>query len=292
MKDYRQTPQFQDQNVEKEVKQLLDKASGNYHSQEVYSRVLAMIDLTTLEGSDTRARVEALCQKATSFSKMGLGLEDVAAVCVYPTMVDTAKKALQGSDLKIASVAGAFPAGQSALHIKVSEVKYAIDQGADEIDMVISRGKFLEGEYNFVFDEIAAIKQACGQILLKVILETGELKTATYIRRASQIAIDAGADFIKTSTGKVQPAATLEASWTMMQAILEHHNNTGKITGFKPAGGIADPETAFYFYLLAAEVLGEKWINKQYLRFGASRLADQLADAIRGVESKDKASGY
>jgi len=225
-----------------------------------------------------------LCQKAKSFDSLGLGFPNVAAVCVYPTLVRVARQTLEGSGVKVAAVAGAFPAGQSPIKIKVDEVKYTVDEGADEIDMVISRGKFLEGEYNLVYDEIAAILEACGTAHLKVILETGELLTPTNIRRASEIALDAGAHFIKTSTGKIQPAATLEAMTVMLEAIKDHYNKTGKMAGIKPAGGIADPETAIRYFALTHQILGSKWMNNQWLRFGASRLTDGLVEAVKALK--------
>ena len=270
-----------DARVATRVQEILKAAAGGYDAKTIYGEVLGMIDLTTLEGADTHEKVRKMCEKAQSFEGLGLGLPNVAAVCVYPTLVSTARKALEGTPIKVASVAGAFPAGQSPISIKVAEVKYAVDEGAQEIDMVISRGSFLEEKYDVVFDEIAAIRDACGDAHLKVILETGELKTATHIRRASDIALQAGGHFLKTSTGKVQPAATLEATLVMLEAIKEHYEKTGQKAGFKPAGGIADPETAFHYYVLIDQLLGKDWMNKEWLRFGASRLADQLVDAVK-----------
>ena len=280
MKDYKQTPVIDDADVTQRVSSLLQGSLNSYDLAKTYAAILGMIDLTTLEGSDTDEKVRKLCEKARSFQGMGLSLPNVAAVCVYPTLLGVARKALHGSGIKVASVAGAFPSGQSPLFIKVAEVSYAIDQGAEEIDMVISRGKFLEGEYNLVYDEIAAIVDACGDAHLKVILETGELQTATSIRRASEIAMDAGAHFIKTSTGKVSPAATPEAMLVMLDAIKDHHESTGRKVGIKPAGGIADPETALKYYLLTKNVLGDSWMHKDWLRVGASRLADALVDVL------------
>jgi deoxyribose-phosphate aldolase len=281
MKDYKQTPAIDDADVTQRVSSLLQGSLNNEELAKAYAAILGMIDLTTLEGSDTDEKVRKLCEKARSFKGLGLGLPNVAAVCIYPTLLGVARKALHGSDIKVASVAGAFPSGQSPLFVKVAEVSYAIDQGAQEIDMVISRGKFLEGEYNLVYDEIAAIVDTCGDAHLKVILETGELQSATNIRRASEIAMDAGAHFIKTSTGKVNPAATPEAMLVMLDAIKDHHESTGRKVGIKPAGGIADPETALKYYRLTKNVLGEAWMNKDWLRFGASRLADTLVSAVK-----------
>ncbi len=283
MKDFTQTITLNDDAVSNKVSEILKSASPAGDLTAIYGRILGMIDLTTLEGADTDEKVRTMCKKAQSFEALGLGLPNVAAVCVYPTLIGVARKALKGTDIRIASVAGAFPAGQSPLHVKVAEVMYAVDQGAEEIDMVISRGKFLEGEYELVYDEIAAILEACGDAHLKVILETGELKTATNIRRASEIAIAAGAHFIKTSTGKVNPAATPEAMLVMLEAIKDHFDRTGNMVGIKPAGGIADPDTALTYYTITRYVLGETWLNKNLLRFGASRLADGLVEVRRSL---------
>lgn len=284
MTDFSQTPELREQDIQSQVNQILNQHLDSYKLSQVYPATLGMIDLTTLEGADTSEKVITMCQKARSFDRLGLGLPNVAAVCVYPTLIGTARKALEGSRIQVASVAGAFPAGQSPIHIKVAEVKYAVEEGADEIDMVISRGKFLEGEYNLVFDEIAAIREACGDVHLKVILETGELGSATNIRRASEIALQAGGHFLKTSTGKIQPAATLEAMLIMLEAINGYYHHTGKMVGIKPAGGIADPETALKYYVLTDQVLGSEWMNKDWLRFGASRLTDTLVEAVKQMK--------
>lgn len=281
MTDFSQTPELRDEDIRTQVQNILEENANSYKLSLVYPAILGMIDLTTLEGADTNEKVIKMCRKAFSFEQMGLGLPNVAAICVYPTLIATARKALAGSNIQVAAVAGAFPAGQSPINIKVAEVKYAVDEGADEIDMVISRGKFLEGEYNLVFDEIAAISEACGDAHLKVILETGELQTATNIRRASQIALEAGGHFLKTSTGKIQPAATPEAMLIMLQAISDHYSKTGKMVGIKPAGGIADPDTALKYYVLTDQILGTDWMNKDWLRFGASRLTDTLVEVVK-----------
>jgi deoxyribose-phosphate aldolase len=281
MIDFTQSPVFSDDDIKNRVSKILNNSLDTYSLKKAYASILGMIDLTTLEGADTTQKVVQMCEKGRSFDRLGYGLPNVAAVCVYPTLIRTARKALEGTRILVASVAGAFPAGQSPLHIKVAEVKYAVEEGADEIDMVISRGKFLEGEYSLVYDEIAAIREACGDAPLKVILETGELTTATNIRRASEIALQAGAHFLKTSTGKMQPAATPEAMLVMLEAIRDHYEQTGKMVGIKPAGGIADPETALKYYVLTDQILGSEWLNKDWLRFGASRLANSLVDAVK-----------
>lgn len=241
-----------------------------------YRFILNAIDLTTLEGSDNTEKINGLCNKALGFASKEKNIPTTAAICVYPVFVAQAKKLLKGSDVKVAAVAGAFPAGQSPIDIKVAEVKYTVEQGADEIDMVISRGKFLEGNYQEVFDEIVAIKKACGNARLKVIIETGELQTLTNIYKASEIAIDAGADFIKTSTGKVPVNATPESFLTMLDALKAHYDKTGQVVGMKPAGGIADAETAITYLKILENVLGEPWLNNSYFRIGASRLADKI----------------
>ena len=239
--------------------------------------VLSMIDLTTLEGMDTVKKVQQLCYKATHIHNELPDLPNVAAVCVYPTMVKTASNALKDFDVKVASVATAFPSGSSSLRIKIQETKEAIFNGADEVDMVISRGKFHSGEYNYVFDEIASIKETCGSdVRLKVILETGELGDYDHIRFASEIAINAGADFIKTSTGKIKPAATLPITLVMLEAIKDHYYNTGKMIGMKPAGGISNSKLALQYLLLVKETLGDLWLDNHWFRFGASSLANDV----------------
>lgn len=238
--------------------------------------VLNMIDLTTLEGKDTEGKVKQMCYKARHLLDTYPGLPTVAAVCVYPSMVKTAKDAIGDSGIKIASVATGFPSGQTSLDIKISDTKFAVDQGADEVDMVISRGRFLAGDYNYVFDEIATVKEACGTARLKVILETGELVTFDKVRRASDIAMYAGADFIKTSTGKISPAATLPVTLVMLQAIRDFYYKTGRRIGMKPAGGISKSKLALHYLVMLNEVLGEAWMNNHWFRFGASSLANDV----------------
>ncbi len=237
---------------------------------------LGMIDLTTLEGADTDKKVIQLCNKAMHLHDAQPNLPTVAAVCVYPNFVKTAKTALKGSGINVASVATAFPSGQSSLEIKLLDVKIAVDNGAEEVDMVISRGKFHEGDYHFVFDEIAAIKEACGKARLKVILETGELGSFDKVRKASDIAMLAGADFIKTSTGKISPAATLPVTLVMLEAIKDYYYKTGIQVGMKPAGGISNAKLALQYLLLVKETLGADWLDKKWFRFGASSLANDV----------------
>lgn len=255
--------------------------------------VLSMIDLTTLEGADTENKVRQLCTKAMHLHETYPDLPTVAAVCVYPTLVRVAKESLEDSGVKVASVATAFPAGQSTLDVKIADTKYAVDNGADEIDMVISRGKFHEGEYNFVFDEIAAIKESCGKARLKVILETGELGTFDAVRRASDIAMYAGADFIKTSTGKISPAATMPVVLCMLEAIRDYYFETGRMVGMKPAGGISTAKSALHYLVMVKEVMGEEWLDNHWFRFGASRLAnDVLMQLVKQKTGNYQSSDY
>ena len=237
---------------------------------------LSMIDLTTLEGKDTPAKVRQLCFKAQHLHDQAANLPTVAAVCVYPTMVGVAKKALGNSGIKVASVSTAFPSGQAPFELKKLDTLHALDNGADEIDMVVSRGRFLAGDYHFVYDEIAAIKALCGHARLKVIFETGELDSLDQVRRISDLAIAAGADFIKTSTGKIQPAATFPVVLTMLGAIKDHFDKTGQMIGMKPAGGISSSKLALHHLLMVKEVLGAAWLTNEWYRFGASSLANDL----------------
>ena len=255
--------------------------------------VLNMIDLTTLEGKDTDGKVKQLCYKAMHLHDALTGLPTVAAVCVYPTMVRVAKKALEGSGIKVASVATAFPSGQAPREVKIRDTKFAVNNGADEVDMVISRGKFHAGEYNYVFDEIAAIKEACGDARLKVILETGELGTFDKVRRASDIAMHAGADFIKTSTGKIQPSATMPVTLVMLEAIRDYYYKTGRMVGMKPAGGISKSKLTLHYLVMLKEVLGEAWMNNHWFRFGASSLAnDVLMQILKEKTGVYQAANY
>jgi deoxyribose-phosphate aldolase len=249
-------------------------------AQKVHIQLFGLLDMTTLEGSDTGEKVKALCERSR-FSQLNHAFPDAAAVCVYPSLVLAARNALEGTHISVASVAGGFPSGQTSLKVKLEEVRWAIDEGADEIDTVISRGKLLEGNDNEVFDEIAAIRDTCRPAHLKVILETGELPAIEYVRNASEIAIEAGADFIKTSTGKISVGATPEAFLVMLDTIREYLEKTGKAIGIKPAGGIRTPEQALIYYRLVSAILGSEWLNKDYFRIGASSLADALISDIK-----------
>ncbi len=233
---------------------------------------VSMMDLTTLEGMDTEGKVRQLCRKAMAPMDAVPGGPPVAAVCVYPNFVKMAKALTAGSGVRVASVATAFPSGQSPLKIKLAEVRQAVRDGADEIDMVINRGAFLAGEYGRVFDEIGAVRQACGEAHLKVILETGELQTYDNVRLASALAMKAGGHFIKTSTGKVSPAATLPVTLVMLEAIRDHFYETGARVGMKPAGGIRSAKEALQYLVMVKETLGAGWLSPEWFRFGASGL--------------------
>jgi deoxyribose-phosphate aldolase len=274
--DFNHTPAVDQVGIEERVARFNTRSIKKESKIQGLKLALNMIDLTTLEGKDTEGKVRQLCQKALHLDDNISDLPTVAAVCVYPPHVKTAKKVLSGSAVKVASVATAFPSGNATLRVKLEDTKTAVLDGADEIDMVISRGEFLSGNYNFVFDEIAAIKEACGKARLKVILETGELSTLDNVRKASDIAIAAGADFIKTSTGKIQPAATMPVTLVMFEAIKDHFYKTGRMIGMKPAGGISSAKSALQYLVMLYETLGSKWMTNNYFRFGASSLANDI----------------
>ena len=237
------------------------------------SRVFSCIDNTTLNATDNEQSVEAFCRRTLQLTADG---QTVAAVCVYPRFVAVASRVLAGSGIRVASVAGGFPHGQLPLELKMGEVKYALEQGADEIDMVISRGALLAGDEATVRDEVASIKEVCGAHHLKVILETGELPSPTLVERAAQLAIDGGADFIKTSTGKIAVGATPEAAEVMLNVVNRNVNFNKKRVGFKAAGGISTPEEALQYAEMAEKILGSDYINNQTFRIGASRLTERL----------------
>lgn len=283
--DFNRSPRIDKVGVEERVARFQKRSIKNESKMQGLRLALSMIDLTTLEGKDTPGKVRQMCFKAQHLHDVHPDLPSVAAVCVYPSMVGVAKKAVEGSNVKVASVSTAFPSGQAPMEVKLMDTKFAVDQGADEIDMVISRGKFLEGEYNFVFDEIAAIKEACGSARLKVILETGELVTLDNVRRASDIAMYAGADFIKTSTGKIQPAATMQVTYTMLEAIRDFMDETGIQVGMKPAGGISNAKLALHNLVMVNEVLGSDWLTNEWFRFGASSLANDVLMQIMKTET-------
>jgi deoxyribose-phosphate aldolase len=237
---------------------------------------ISMIDLTTLEGQDTPGKVRALCAKAQRPDPSDPSVPQVAAVCVYPDLVAVAKQSLGRSGVKVASVATAFPSGRSSLAVKLQDTEDAVAAGADEIDMVIDRGAFLAGRFGEVFDEIVAVKQACGDAHLKVILETGELATYDNVRRASWLAMLAGGDFIKTSTGKISPAATLPVTMIMLEAVRDFRDSTGRQVGVKPAGGIRTTKDAIRHLVIVNETAGEDWLDPDWFRIGASSLLNDL----------------
>ncbi len=278
-------PTYDTTGVKERVDRFCKRSIKNKSKIEGLKLALSMIDLTTLEGKDTSGKVEQLCYKAMHPHDSLKDIPTVAAICVYPSYVRTAKNALLGSDIQVASVATAFPSGQSSLDVKLDETKFAVAEGADEIDMVISRGQFLAGNYQYVYDEIASVKEACGKAHLKVILETGELDTLDNIRKASEIAMLAGANFIKTSTGKIQPAATMPVTYVMLEAIKEFYLKTGKKIGMKPAGGISTSKIALQYLVMLNEVLGQEWMDKKYFRFGASSLANDILMQLMKIET-------
>ena len=279
------TPKVDKVGVEERVARIQTRSVKGLSKSQGLKMVLNMIDLTTLEGKDTQGKVRQMCYKAHHLHDAIPNLPAVAAVCVYPSMVKLAKKELRNTQVKIASVSTAFPSGQAPLEVKIIDTKFAVDNGADEIDMVISRGRFLQGEFQYVYDEIAQIKEACGKARLKVILETGELATLDNVRLASDIAIHAGADFIKTSTGKIQPAATMQVTYTMLMAIQDHFAETGNMIGMKPAGGISTAKLALHNLIMVKEVLGDDWLTNEWFRFGASSLANDVLMQIIKNES-------
>jgi deoxyribose-phosphate aldolase len=283
--DLSSSPSVDKVGVEERVARFQSRSIKNQAKMQGLKMVLSMIDLTTLEGKDTPGKVRQMCFKAAHLHDAYPNLPNVAAVCVYPSMVNLAKSIVGVHGINVASVSTAFPSGQAPLEVKLADTKFAVENGADEIDMVISRGKFLAGEYAFVFDEISAIKEVCGMARLKVILETGELTTLDNVRKASDIAIYAGADFIKTSTGKIQPAATMQVTYTMLQAIRDYYDETGKMVGMKPAGGISNAKLALHNLVMVKEVLGQEWLNNEWFRFGASSLANDVLMQILKTDS-------
>ena len=262
--------------IRERVARLATRSIKKASKVEGLKLALSMVDLTTLEGADTPGKVRQLCTKAIHLHSGRKDLPMVAAVCVYPTMVRIARKALEGTPIQVAAVATAFPSGMNPLAVKLEDTRYAVAEGAHEIDMVISRGDFLRGDYGRVADEIVQVKEACGKAHLKVILETGELGTLDRVRLASDIAMQSGADFIKTSTGKIQPAATPEVVLVMLMAISDFYRKTGKKIGMKPAGGIANAKAALNLLIMVREVLGPAWLTPSLFRIGASKLPNDM----------------
>lgn len=274
-----------DEIVKKQAAAILKQHTEENNNRQVWMQCLNQIDLTTLNGEDTTAKVAQMAERVNDFDGHFPGIPNVAAMCVYPALVETARDVLT-EPIGIAAVAGGFPASQTFIEVKVAEAAMAVAAGATEIDIVISIGKFLEGNYQEVFDEISEIKDAIRGAHLKVILETGALKTAENIYRASILAMAAGADFIKTSTGKIAVNATPEATFVMCHAIKDWYQKTGQKVCYKPAGGVSTTLEAVQHYTLVKEILGNDWLNNQSFRFGASRLANNLLSSIMGQEVK------
>lgn len=276
---------LKDEQVQQEVQRILADKFAENNTPEVYKTCLSLIDLTSLNGTDTDEQIEAMTAKVNDFQKNYPGLPNVGAICVYPSMVHVVKNNLQPK-IGIASVAAGFPASQTFIEVKVAETSMAVMEGASEIDVVISIGKFLSGRYDEVREELQEIKAACRGSHLKVIIESGALQSASNIKKASVLSMSAGADFIKTSTGKIPVAATPEATYIMCTAIRDWHEKTGDKIGYKPAGGIVTTEDAVKHYTIVKEILGEEWLNNKLFRIGASRLANNLLTDITGKEVK------
>lgn len=274
-----------DEAVKNDIAAILRDEFKENNTPEVWKQCLNQIDLTTLNGDDTTAKVVTMTSKVNDFPKQFPNLPNVAAICVYPALVSAVKETLT-EPVGIAAVAAGFPASQTFIEVKVAESALTVKEGATEIDIVLSVGKFLEGNYQEVFDEIEEIKAAIQPAHLKVILETGALKSVENIHKASILAMAAGADFIKTSTGKIAVNATPEATYTMCKAIKDWYEKTGEKVNFKAAGGISTTEEAVQHYTIVKHILGQEWLNNQSFRFGASRLANNLLTSILGSETK------
>ncbi|MBP6065011.1 deoxyribose-phosphate aldolase [Bacteroides sp.] len=278
--------QLDDAKVQAQVLALIEKKVPENNNEEVKKFLFNCIDLTTLNSTDSDESVMHFTEKVNLFDTEYPDLKNVAAICVYPNFAEVVKDTLEVDGVKIACVSAGFPSSQTFIEVKIAETAMAIMEGADEIDIVISIGKFLSGDYETMCEEIQELKDVCKENHLKVILETGELKSASNIKKASILSMYAGADFIKTSTGKQQPAATVEAAYVMCQAIKEYHEHTGRKIGFKPAGGINTVNDALAYYTIVKEVLGKEWLTNELFRLGTSRLANLLLSEIKGEEIK------
>ena len=274
-----------DEKVKQDIDKILAEHYAENDNKEVYKQCLNQIDLTSLNGSDTHAEIISMVEKVNGFKAVYPQLPNVAAICIYPALVPVVKEHLT-ENVGIAAVSAGFPASQTFIEVKIAETAMSVLEGATEIDVVISIGKFLEGKYEEVYEELSEIKASCRQAHLKVILETGALKTASNIMKASILAMASGADFIKTSTGKIPVAATLEATYVMCNAIKEWNEKNGVKVSYKPAGGIVTTEDAVKHYTIVKEILGNEWLNNTRFRFGASRLANNLLSSIEGKEVK------
>lgn len=268
------------------VKKILDEHFDENNNQNVYKFLFNTIDLTTLKATDSPQSVAAFVERVNAFDEEYPELKNVAAICVYPNFAQIVRTVLDVSDVDIACVSGGFPSSQTFTEVKIAETALAVEGGADEIDIVLNVGNFLDGDYEEVCDEISEQKEACREARLKVILETGALKTAANIKAASVLSLYSGADFLKTSTGKEYPGASLEAAYVMAQAIKEYYQATGRMVGFKASGGVSTTADAVRYYTVIKEVLGEQWLTNEYFRIGASRLANNLLSDILGKETK------
>ncbi len=277
--------------VSNKVKEITEK-SKDYMNVETLKKLFSFLDLTTLGTADTQEKGKLFAENVSNFKNKFPNMPNVAAICVYPSLVKIVKENLKADNVGIASVVGGFPSSQTFLEIKIIETRLAMEAGASEADMVISVGTFLSGDRTTVHKEIKELKKAVGKGHLKVILETGALEYLSNIKIASLIAMDAGADFIKTSTGKMEPAATLEAVYVMALAVKEFYARTKKKVGIKPAGGIADAQTALKYYAIMKEVLGEEWLNSDFFRIGASSLANNILSEINKMEGKSEIEKY
>lgn len=275
-----------DEKVKAAVAKILADHLEENKNQDVYKFLFNTIDLTTLNSTDSTQSVSKFVERVNTFEEEYGELKNVAAICVYPCFAQVVRSVLEVSDVEIACVSACFPTSQSFIEVKVAETALAIAGGADEIDIVFNLGNYYDGDYESVCDEIAELKSVCRDARLKVILETGALKTAADIKAASILSLYSGADFLKTSTGKGYPGATLEAAYVMAQCIKEYHEKTGNMVGFKASGGVATTEDAVAYYTIIKEVLGEKWLTNEYFRIGASRLANNLLSDIVGKEVK------
>ena len=275
-----------DEEIAAKVAQLIEEKAPANHTEAVKKFLFNCIDLTTLNSTDSDTSVMRFVQNVNRFEDTYPDLKNVAAICVYPYFAEVVKDTLEVEEVKIACVSAGFPSSQTFIEVKVAETAMALMEGADEIDVVISVGKFLAGDYEGMCDELQELKDTCKEHHLKVILETGALKSAENIKKASILSMYSGADFIKTSTGKQQPAATPEAAYVMCQAIKEYYQETGNKVGFKPAGGINTVADAIVYYTIVKEVLGDEWLSNEYFRLGTSRLANLLLSDILGEETK------
>lgn len=272
--------------VKAAVDKIIEEHNDENRNVDVYKQLFNCIDLTTLNTTDSPRSVAEFTERVNAFEHEHPDLPNVAAICVYPNFAQVVRTVLDVSEVDVACVSGAFPTAQSFIETKIAETSLAVESGADEIDIVFNVGNYLDGDYEEVCDEIIEQKHACREAVLKVILETGALKTAENIRAASVLSLYSGADFLKTSTGKGYPGASLEAAYVMMQCIKEYYAETGTMVGFKAAGGVSTTEDAVKYYTLAKEILGEAWLTNEYFRIGASRLANNLLSDILGEETK------